>query len=68
MFEALFAIADTLRWLITLRLMFAGMFVGWLLGYGLGAGDDALIMSSVVGAAIGLVFDIRRGLTSRDTE
>ena len=80
MIEAFVAIADALRILIHLRLTFAGLIVGSVLGLlykklvhgptgsgtslGSGAGDDALVIATVVCALIGLVFDIRRGLRS----
>ena len=78
MLEAFFALADTLRVLIQLRLMFAGLIAGSILGIaykklvhgsvasgaGLGSspGDDAVVIATVVGALIGMAFDIRRGL------
>ena len=67
--DAFFAIAETLRALIHLRYMFAGLVAGAIFGqiykkFDPGAGDDAVFWTVVVFAVVGLILDIRRGLKS----
>jgi hypothetical protein len=65
--DAFLAIADMLRALVQLRYMFAGLIVGALFSqiytkFDQSAGDDAVYLIAAIGAVVGLVFDIRRGL------
>ena len=65
--DAFLAIADTLRVLVHLRYMFAGLIVGAIFSQMYkkidpGVGDGAVYLIVVVFAVVGLAFDIRRGL------
>ena len=79
--EASIGIVDLLRALIILRYMFAGLIIGSVIGLaykrlaygslgsgaslGSNAGDDALVIITIVCTLVGMALDIRRGLTKR---